>query len=424
MGGEAGPAGVRPPAGTPEPRGPHLGWIDERRDAMLQTLLALSTINSGSENLEGLARTLEALESLFAPLGGCAEVLELPPRSMVDDRGEVIQRPLGRALRIRKRPDAPLRVFLGGHMDTVFPREHPFQHPRRLADGRINGPGVADLKGGLVVMCTALEALERSPWARGLGWEVLINPDEEIGSPGSAHLLTEAARRNHLGLVYEPALPDGRLAGARKGSGNFTAVVRGRAAHAGREHHLGRNAIRAVADFIRAVDELNGQRPGVTVNPGQVLGGGPVNIVPDLAVVRFNVRIAAPDDEDWVLARLHEARAGIDARDGLSVAVHGGFGRKPKVLDASHKRLFELVRRCGGEEGLDIDWTDTGGCCDGNNLAAAGLPNVDTLGVRGGAIHSAEEYLWPESLTERARLSARLLLGLASGELAWPASRP
>jgi glutamate carboxypeptidase len=281
----------------------------------------------------------------------------------------------------------------------------------------MNGPGVADLKGGLVVMLTALQALERSPFAPGIGWEVLINPDEEVGSPGSAGLLEACARRNHVGLLYEPALANGTLAGARKGSGNFTAVVRGRAAHAGREFHQGRNAIVALAEYTRGLDALNGRREGVTLNPGKVEGGGAVNVVPDLAILRFNVRISSTEDGQWVEAQMDALEQALGRRDGIRVQRYGAFARPPKPISLPNERLFAAVAECGRMLDIPIAWQPTGGCCDGNNLAAAGLPNVDTLGVRGGGIHSEREYVILDSLTERAKLSALLLMRLAGGEV-------
>jgi glutamate carboxypeptidase len=400
--------------------GPYLDWIDTQRDAMVKTLIGWSRINSGSYNREGLGRMCAALEKSFEALGGEAETVALEPMQEVDTSGALRAVPLGRALHIVKRPRARYRVFLGGHMDTVFGAEHPFQAPAWRDEDTLNGPGVADLKGGLTVMRTALAALERSPWAEAIGWEVLLNPDEEIGSPGSAPLLAAAARRNHFGLVYEPALPDGTLAGARKGSGNFTLVVRGRAAHAGREHHLGRNAVAALARLIGAVDALNGQRPGVTLNPARMEGGGPLNIVPDLAIGRLNVRVQTPGEQRWVEDALEGLRAQFDGRDGIAVELHGGFTRPPKALSEANVALFHWLRECGEALGIQVAWQPTGGCCDGNNLAAAGLPNVDTLGVRGGDIHTAGEFALVHSLTERARLSALLLMRLGAGELSWP----
>ncbi len=393
----------------------YLDWLESQYDEMVAKLVYLAGINSGSYNIAGLERMAAELNHLFGVLGGQAHRVALEPATRIDDDGEPRLYEFGPLLHLSKHPNASLRVLLVGHMDTVFGTEHAFQRVERLSPTQLKGPGVADLKGGLLVMLKALECLERSPWAGRLGWEVVLNPDEELGSPGSAAHLRAAAGRSDFGLVYEPAMADGALAGARKGSGNFTAVVYGRAAHAGRAHHLGRNALRAAADFLVAVDELNGRRPGVTVNPGFVHGGGPVNVVPDRAVVRFNIRLSDPADEAWVLGCLAAIDREINARDGITLSLHGDFGRKPKILDAAHRRLFDWLRCCGRTLGLDITWRDTGGCCDGNNLSAAGLPNIDTMGVIGGGLHSVDEYIELPSLIERSRLSALLLLGLASG---------
>lgn len=399
---------------------PYLKWIDSQHETMVQLLLDWAEINSGSHHLAGLDRMRQALMDGFGILGGEMEEISLDSLEAVDSKGEICQVPLGKALRIIKRSQARYRVFLGGHMDTVFGADHPFQKTAWRDAHTLNGPGVADLKGGLVVMLKTLEALEQSPWAESISWEVLINPDEEIGSPGSAPLLEEAARRNHFGLIYEPAFADGTLAGNRKGSGSFTAIVRGRAAHAGREPHLGRNAIVALAGFIQAINALNGRQPGVTVNPGKIKGGGPVNIVPDLAICRFNVRVATAQEQDWVQQQLQRICECIQHREGISIHLHGGFGRSPKILSSENLKLLQHLATCGNELGLPVRWQDSGGVCDGNNLAAAGLANIDSLGVRGGDLHSSDEFVLIDSLTERARLSALLLMKLGSGELGWP----
>ena len=399
---------------------PWLDWLDTQQDLMLQRTLELSLINSGTLNAEGVNQVRQTLSAYCESLGGTIEVIPVPDYEYVSTSGVVETTPLGDALRIKKRPDAPLQIFFCGHMDTVFPIDHPFQNVTWLDDNTLNGPGVADLKGGLLVMLKAIEALERSPWADQIGWEILFNPDEEIGSPGSAPLIADAATRVDLGMIYEPCMPDGTLAGTRKGSGNFSVVVRGKAAHAGREHHLGRNAIRAMSDFISALDDLNGQREGVTINPGFIEGGGAVNIVPELCISRFNIRLEQPEDEQWCLDHINRLIQNLNGRDGIQAQLHGGFGRKPKVLSPANQKLFELARDCGSELGMPIRWQATGGCCDGNNLAAAGIPNIDTLGVQGGKIHSSEEYMLVSSLVERAKLSALLLMKLATTEdLSW-----
>ena len=392
-------------------------WIDQQHDWMVETLLQWSAINSGSLHVAGVRQMRETLQAAFAELGGEAEVLPVPPLQTVDTKGEVQEVPLAEALRIRKRAHAPIKIVLSGHMDTVFPKDSPFQAPCWLDENTINGPGVADLKGGLVCMLVALKALEQSPWADQIGWEVLLNSDEEIGSQSSNHLLVEAAKWADIGMIYEPALADGTLAGARKGSGNFAYVVKGRAAHAGREFDKGRNAIALLAELIGKLYALNGRREGVTLNPGKIEGGGPTNIVPDTAILRFNVRMPQPEDQQWLEAEFTRIESELGDRDGFTLTRHGAFTRPPKPLTEKNTRLFELLKSCGQELGLEVNWVATGGCCDGNNMAAVGLPNIDTLGVRGGRIHSHEEFVLVDSLTERAKLSAMLLLKLASGEV-------
>ena len=399
---------------------PYLDWIESQHVAMVSLVEQWSSINSGSYNLPGLAHMLAALSASFAVLGGKEERIALAPMKAVNKQGDAFDQPQGQALRIRKRPDAPLQVFLCGHMDTVFGADHPFQTVRRIDDNTLNGPGAADLKGGLVIMLHALHALEQSPYASQIGWEILLNPDEEIGSTGSAPLLAEAAKRNHLGLIYEPSFADGTIVSKRKGTGNFTAVIRGRAAHAGRDFHLGRNAIALMGEYITALYALNGKHEGITVNPGIIEGGKAVNIVPDLAILKFNIRMASHAEQEWVTQELERLTAEFSVREGFSFALHGGFTRPPKPVTDGVQKLFDYVQDCGKQLGQNIKWQPSGGCCDGNNLIAHGLPNLDTLGVRGGEIHSDREFVLLDSLTERAKLSALLLMRLASGELAWP----
>jgi len=398
---------------------PYLAHIDTALPAMRETLVRLASINSGSFNAAGVTAMAEAMRDVFAPLQASAELIALEPFRSVNDAGQTIERPVGKALRLRLRPAAPLQVFFCGHLDTVFAADHAFQTVREIDADTLNGPGVADLKGGLLVLFQALMALERSPWKDRIGWTVLMNPDEEIGSVSSAPLLADSAKSHHLGLIYEPALPDGSLASARKGSGNFNVVVRGRAAHAGRDFDKGRNAIAACADFISGLNSLNGTREGVTVNPGYVKGGGALNVVPDLAVFKFNVRTSQASDECWMHDELDLLMTRINAREGLHCELSGGFTRPPKVVNAEIQRLMDYVGDCGTKLGLGLHFKPTGGCCDGNNLAAHGLANLDNMGVVGDKIHSDQEWMRVSSISERAKLSALLLLRLSSGELQW-----
>jgi glutamate carboxypeptidase len=383
-------------------------------DYMPAQLLDWAEVNSGSRNLEGLGKVAGLLADAFGSLPGEIALVDAAPVEAMAADGSLEPIAHGRNLHLKVRPEAAVQLLLTGHMDTVFGVDHPFQAVSWRDDETIGGPGVADMKGGLAVMLRALQAVE-SVGAPGLGYEVVINSDEEVGSPGSAALIAAAAAGKTAALTYEPsALPDGTLAGARPGSGNFSLLVEGRSAHAGRNPEEGRNALVAAADLALALAAL--ARDGLKVNPARIDGGGPNNVVPDKAVLRVNLRPQTPEDQAKAQAALAEAVAAVAAKHDVRIHVHGGFGRAPKPIDPKALKLFELVRRSGADLGQEIGWRDTGGVCDGNNIAARGVPVVDTMGVRGGAIHSADEYMIIRSLVERAQLSALVILRLANGE--------
>jgi glutamate carboxypeptidase len=401
--------------------GAELARIDDGLDDLLRRVERWAGIASGTRDLPGLAAMADEVSAAFAPLGGEVARRAVEPHEEIDGRGELVRRPLGAAVSVVARPRAPLRALLAAHMDTVFGREDDgFRAPARAGANRLRGAGVIDAKGGIAVMLEALRALERSPAAGRLGWEVLVNADEEIGSPGSTPLLVAAAGRAHLGLVFEPALAGGALAGARKGSGSFTLVVRGRSAHAGRDFGAGRSAVRALAGAVVALEALNGTAEGLTVNVGSIEGGRAVNVVPALAIARINVRVADDRQREAAERAVRRIVDELGRQDGIAASLHGGFTAPPKPLDAPTRALLGHVRACGRALGLELEHRPTGGVCDGNRLAAAGLPTVDTLGPRGGDIHSPEEYLEIDSLAERAKLAALLLLRLADGSLPWP----
>ena len=403
------------------PLSDQLHWVDAQHARLGRLVAEWAAVNSGSYHVDGLRRCTEAVVREFHALGGDEQWIDLPPHAVMDDAGRLSERPLGQAVRIVKRPDAKRRVLLAIHVDTVYGPNDPFQHVTLADRNVLRGPGVVDAKGGLAVMLTALEALERSPVAGHIGWTVLINPDEELGSPGSSHLFDALAKQHDVGLLFEPALPDGSLVAARKGSGTYTAVVGGRSAHAGRDFYKGRNAIHALAELVVRLNGLNAPAGGVTLNVGRITGGGAANVVPDLASCRFNIRVTSPDEQRAVEAKLAGLSNEFNAREGFRLTLHGGFTSPPKVPDDATRRLLDHAVACGRQLGLDLGVSDSGGTCDGNRLAAAGLPNVDSLGPRGGNLHSPDEFVLLDSLTERAKLSALLLMKLAAGELEWPA---
>ena len=378
---------------------------------LLPRTIKWAETNSGTTNLGGLKTVAGLLADAFSGLPGDTNLVDPEPVEAVRADGSVDQVERGQHLVVSVRPEAPVRILLTGHMDTVFPVEHSFQQIVELESGVLNGPGLADMKGGISVMLGALQLLEQSEVASRIGYDVMINSDEEVGSGSSASLIERLAKGKTAALTYEPALPDGTLAGERGGSGNFSVIFTGKSAHAGRNPDEGRNALIAAADMALQLKALH--RDGLSVNPAKIDGGGPNNAVPDHAILRVNFRPKSLADQAEAQQALDRLVADIATAHDLGVHCHGGFGRPPKPIDPQAQKLFGLVKQCGAELGLDISWRGTGGVCDGNNIAACGIPVVDTMGVRGGAIHSSDEYLITESLVERTQLSALTIMRIA-----------
>ena len=383
--------------------------------ALRDLLISWANISSGSDNFPGLERMRLALATAFATLPG-ATVEHLPLAGTP-----------AQAVRIRVRPTAPVQLLFSGHYDTVYEASHPFQTCTLLDADTLRGPGVADMKGGLVVILAALHAFEKSapPDAIArLGYEVLLTPDEEIGSFGSGALFAAAgaSRQFALALVFEPARPNGDLVHSRKGTGNFVATCHGRAAHAASPTRAGRNAIAALAEFLVAAHRVPDELPGVMLNIGNIRGGGPAtNVVPDFAEAQLDLRVTRMADRDPFLARLHALAAPINARDGFRLEITGAFNRPPKESGPVEDAALDAYQRAALELGLaPFKSVHTGGASDGNNLAAAGLPNLDALGPIGDRLHSADEFVRIGSILDRARLTARVMAKLATGEVALP----
>lgn len=384
-------------------------------DAMLAQTCEWSAVNTGTANLAGLAKQAGLLANAFSALPGDIELVDPAPVTVVDSEGREVEKAHGQHMVMRVRPEAERRVILTGHMDTVFPVDHPFQDQKWLENGVLNGPGLADMKGGLCVILHALSAFERSEIAPRLGYDVMVNSDEETGSLASAGLIASLAKGKYAALTYEPsALPDGTLAHARGGSGNYSLTIHGRSAHAGRNPDDGRNAIVAAAELAVRLKALHTAE--ISVNPAKIEGGAANNVVPDLAILRFNIRPKSVEAAETFAATLAALLEEVRESHEVSIHCHGGITRPPKPVDERAQKLFDLVRDCGASLGQEIGWKSTGGVCDGNNIAACGVPVVDTMGVRGGSIHSPDEFLITSSLAERAALSALVLHRLASGE--------
>lgn len=397
----------------------HLKLIRNQHKHLLETLINWSNQNSHTDNTAGLKAMHKLLTSAFAVLGGTVTSPSIPPRKIIDKNGLTAQIEQGSALRIVKRPKAPIRLLLAGHMDTVFPAEHPFQKTS-IKGSQLRGPGVADMKGGLLIMLKALEVLEQSPWAENIGWEVLITPDEEAGSNGSAALYEAAAKKHHAGLLFEPAFSDGALVSSRKGSSNLYISSHGRSAHAGRDFFSGKNALTPLFKYLLNIEQLTNEAKGITVNIGQVVGGEAFNIVPDAALAKVNVRVDTAEDAAVVSECLQMLLNEINGEEGASLTMHAIVSRPPKLITPETQQLFRCLQECQSILGGCLEWRPSGGVCDGNILSACGLPTLDTLGAVGGNLHTADEYINIDSLVDRASLTALFLLKLASGEATLP----
>lgn len=381
------------------------------RAPILERALDWAAINSGTQNLAGLAAMGDRLAEAFSILPGEIDLIDPDPVERIGAQGQLEAVTHGRHLLLRVRPGAERRVLLTGHMDTVYAVDDPFQACGWIDEATLRGPGTADMKGGLSLLLEGLVAFEAGN--PKLGYDVLINSDEETGSLSSGRLIAECAHGKIAALTYEPGLPGGMMARSRPGSGNFAAVIHGRSAHAGRNPEDGRNALVAASDL--ALRLAGAVRPGLSINPARMDGGGPNNRVPDLAVLHFNMRPHAPQDQAQAEVLLRGLVAEIERAHEVTLHLHGSFARPPKPISPATERLFALVVRTAQDLGGTLDWADTGGVCDGNNIAACGVPVIDTMGACGGAIHSPGEYLLVDSLVPRARLTALVLHRLDGG---------
>ena len=389
---------------------PSIAALPGRTAELVDLLETWANINSGSGHHAGLDRMRAALRAAFASAFPAAQIEEPECPGTV------------RALRVSMRPEARSQILLNGHFDTVYEADDPFQCCTRVDANTLRGPGVIDMKGGIIVLLAALQAFERTPHATQLGWEALLTPDEEIGSHGSAPLFEAAAKRQQFALVFEPARTNGDIVKSRKGTGGFVATARGRAAHAAKIPNDGRNAILALAEFLLAASRIPAELPGVMLNVGNIRGGGPAtNVVPDFAAAELDVRITKTADRELLLGRLQALAAEINAREGFQLGLKGGFNRPPKECVPAEELIFTHWQRAANDVGVaPFTWVHTGGASDGNLFSAAGLPSLDGLGPIGDHLHSSREYITLPTIAPRAQITALFLHRIAAGEVALP----
>ncbi|MGD9688290.1 MAG: M20/M25/M40 family metallo-hydrolase [Phycisphaerales bacterium] len=397
--------------------------IAERREALLADLTLHVELPTGLGNAAALDETRDRLCARLTALGATREDIPGDERpawlSWTRDADAAGAGFSGAApptaVCRRARPGLP-RLLLAGHLDTVHDPLGSFRSLSVEPGGRrAVGPGCVDMKGGLVIAVAALEALESCGVA--CSWSFLMNSDEETGSYHSDRALRDEATRHDIGLALEPAMVDGGLAVARGGSGMFRLDAVGRAAHVGRDFASGVSAVDILARAILDAHSLSEPARGVCVNIGPLKGGLAPNVVADAASAWGNVRF--PDDAcARALDSALHALSGPSAHDPGRLAVHTSFNRPAKPTTPAVQQLAELARGAAEDLGQRLPFGTTAGVCDGNILQAAGLPTIDTLGVRGGGLHTPEEWIDLSSLVERCQLLAVLMCRLSAGAMA------
>ena len=301
------------------------------------------------------------------------------------------------------------QVLVLGHLDTVYPLGTLRQMPYRVARGRAFGPGIFDMKGGLVIALFAADALKRAGWLPQRSVVFLWNSDEETGSKSSRALIEREARGSTAVLVLEPASGlDGRVKTERKGVGTAELIVTGRAAHAGINPQDGINAARELALQIERISRLSDAKRGTTVSATVIEGGTRDNVIPASARAIFDLRARKPADMRALERRLRALRPILR---GAKIEIRGGFSRPP-LERRNSAALFEHAKKLAQTMGLSLGEAATGGGSDGSLTAALGVPTLDGLGAVGEGAHSATENVLIDALPDRAALVAALLATL------------
>jgi glutamate carboxypeptidase len=368
-------------------------FCDTRRDWLVRVLTELVRLESPTTDPAAVDRCGERLAEHLRRMEGTVERIAAPTS--------------GAHLRATFGSGPPARqVMLLGHFDTVWPVGQIERMPLREADGRLYGPGVFDMKAGIVIGMLAVRALAAAGRLADVRVVMLWTADEERGSRSSRVLVEEEARRSSVVFVLEPALPGGAVKTGRKGCGEFELRVRGIPAHAGIDPARGASAIDELAVQIRAVGALRDHAHGVTLNVGTIEGGDRPNVVAEHARAVVDARAATMEDARRLERSMQALRPVLD---GTRLEVSGGFSRPPFERTPEVARLYEVARTVAAEMGRELGEGTTGGGSDGNFTGALGVPTLDGLGAAGDGAHALDEHVVIADLTWRAALLAGLI---------------
>ena len=369
-------------------------WLRPRLPQMVAFLKELAEAESPTDQPSSQARVRDLLTSAWSGMGYRARYL--PGR---ETGGHLLFVPAD-----RRRGD-PLQVMVG-HLDTVWPLGTLARMPVIEMNGSLKGPGVFDMKGGLVQMIFAVEALQELGIALPATPVAFVNSDEEIGSPESRHAVRRLARAAQRAFILEPSFgPEGLIKTARKGVGRFRITVKGRASHAGLDPQAGISAVLELAHLTQALHELNDLERGLSVNVGVIEGGTRANVVAAESRAQVDVRALTVEDAAWVSDRIRNLKPKVD---GVELEVEGGFAVPPLERTPRNQFLWRQARALGRAMGVELGEVTAGGGSDGNTTSQY-TATLDGLGPRGDGAHADREHVVVESLVERTALLAGLL---------------
>lgn len=361
----------------------------------IEELKTLVNVDCGTQTIEGVTTVAGIIEALWQHEGWHTERVNLGDK-------------VGPGVFVSNHPQAKqFDVLLVGHLDTVFAPGTVAERPLSEDENRLYGPGVSDMKSGLLNILWAMRALDPADKAR-LAIAVAMNPDEETGSVYSTQWICELAKRSRCVLVCEAARADGSLVKARKGMAGYHLTFSGVAAHAGNEPEKGRSAITALANSISAINALTNWERGTTLNIGVAKGGSAANVVADSAVAELDVRFWDNDEYDRINSTLHTlCEKGF--LEGVTTTISRAHHKPAMAASEATQQLMRDVETAGKEEGIAITWQAVGGGSDANNTAALGIPTLDGLGPIGAGFHSPAEWLDKTSIEPRIRLLKRII---------------
>jgi glutamate carboxypeptidase len=373
-------------------------YIKEKQEEMLQLLERLVNIDSGSYYKAGVDTVGSVLKAKYEEMGFVVKVKE--------------EAKFGNNMIIQHRDAVDPKIILVAHMDTVFPIGTTAERPFRIEGDRAYGPGVVDMKASQVELIFALQTLQHLGVKGYENVLVVLNSDEEIGSPSSRPLIEEMSIGKEYALIMEPARKDGSLVSARRGGGRYTIKIKGKAAHSGIEPERGRSAIEELAHKIIQLHSLSDHQRGISVNVGLIEGGSSVNTISPNAIAHVDIRISEVNQAKLLKDKIEEICATTDV-PGTKIELKGDISRPPMEKNEQTKSLLEIIKEVGEEMGLHLSDTATGGGSDASFTSANGVPTVDGLGPVGGNAHSEDEYLDIPTLTERTLLLAKTIQRLS-----------